>query len=90
MAHTKSGGSTRNYGDSISKRLGVKLFAGEPVAVGEVIIRQRGSKYLPGKNVAQADDDTLYAMKNGIIKFSTKRKKRFDRSLRTVSVVSVQ
>ena len=89
MAHTKSGGSTKLGRESRSKRLGVKLQDGQEVMVGQIIIRQRGTKYLPGKNVHQGADDTLYAMKNGLIKFATKTKTRFDGNRRNVTVVAV-
>ena len=90
MAHTKAAGSTRLGRESHSKRLGVKLFDGEKVEVGNVIVRQRGSKWLPGDNVKRGNDDTLYASKNGVIKFLTKKIKSFDGSRRIVKVVKVQ
>ena len=74
MAHTKSGGSTKLGRDSASKRLGIKRQEGQAVKAGEILIRQRGTKYLPGLNVLRAGDDTLYALKNGVVKFSHKRK----------------
>ena len=74
MAHTKSGGSTKNVGGSISKRLGVKRYDGEKVRPGEIIIRQRGTKYLPGKNVKRGNDDTLYSLIEGMVKFTKKQK----------------
>lgn len=89
MAHTKAGGSTKLGRDSRSKRLGVKIHDGEKVAVGEIIIRQRGTKYYPGENVKRAGDDTLYAMKTGTVHFRTRQKRGFDRSARTVTVVAV-
>lgn len=89
MAHTKSGGSTKLGRESRSKRLGVKIQDGEQVAPGQIIIRQRGSKYLAGGNVRIAGDDTIYALKSGIVKFKNKKKVRFDGNRRYVSVVSV-
>ncbi len=89
MAHTKALGSTKLGRDSRSKRLGVKVQDGQPISVGEIIIRQRGFKYVPGKNVRRAGDDTLYAMKNGMVKFSVKNKTRFDGSKRMATLVSV-
>lgn len=89
MAHTKSGGSTKLGRDSASKRLGVKLFGGQDVKVGQIIIRQRGTKYFPGANVARGGDDTLYALKNGLIKFKTKKRTRFDGSSRKVKIVDI-
>ncbi len=90
MAHTKAGGSTKLGRESRSKRLGVKIQDGQPVSVGQIIIRQRGTKYHPGTNVKRADDDTLYAMKNGVVRFSTKMKRHFDRSQSKVTVVGVE
>ena len=89
MAHTKAKGSTKLGRESESKRLGVKLFAGEKAKPGDIIIRQRGSHYCLGKNVKMGSDDTIYAMKDGVIKFSNKRKGNFDGSSKIVKVVSV-
>ena len=89
MSHTKSGGSTKLGRDSRSKRLGVKVNDKEPVKVGEIIIRQRGHQYVPGKNVRQAGDDSLYAMKNGVVKFSSGKKIRFDGATRYIKIVEV-
>lgn len=69
MATSKSGGSTQNGRDSISKRLGVKLFDGEKVYGGEIIVRQRGTRVHPGKNVGRGGDDTLFAVAEGTVKF---------------------
>lgn len=90
MAHTKALGSTKNGRDSIAKRLGVKVQDGQPIAAGEIILRQRGTRYLPGKNVRRAGDDTLYAMKDGVIAFSTKTKTKFDGNRRVATVVTVK
>ena len=90
MAHTKALGSTKLGRDSISKRLGVRINDGQKVGVGQIIIRQRGTKYLPGMNVARADDDTLYAKTNGTVKFKAKTKTKFDGSPRRATMVSVQ
>lgn len=89
MAHTKSGGSTKLGRDSVAKRLGVKIQDGMPVVAGAIIIRQRGTRYLPGLNVGRGGDDTLYALVNGRIKFSERTKKNFDRSTRKATVVTV-
>ncbi len=70
MAHVKSGGKTKNGRDSVSKRLGVKAFGGEVVTGGSIIIRQRGTKVHPGKNVGRGKDDTLFAKIDGIVHFS--------------------
>ena len=69
MATSKSGGSTTNGRDSISKRLGVKCYAGEVVSSGAIIIRQRGTKYHPGSCVGRGGDDTLFALTAGVVKF---------------------
>lgn len=89
MAHTKAIGSTKLGRDSISKRLGVKLQDGQKVMVGQIILRQRGTKYVPGTNVIRADDDTLFAGKNGIVKFTRKMKTKFDGSRKQATVVSI-
>lgn len=90
MAHTKALGSTKLGRDSISKRLGVKLQDGQNVRTGQIIVRQRGTKYVPGTNVARAGDDTLYAAKDGIVKFMTKMKTRFDGSRKKATLVHVR
>jgi len=69
MAHKKGQGSVRNGRESHSQRLGVKLYAGQAVRTGGIIIRQRGTKYHPGRNVARGRDDTLFALVDGIVKF---------------------
>ena len=69
MAHKKGQGSVRNGRDSVSKRLGVKAFGGEVVSAGSIIVRQRGSKFLAGQNVGTGKDWTLFALKNGAVKF---------------------
>lgn len=69
MAHKKGQGSTRNGRDSQSQRLGVKATAGEIVKAGSIIIRQRGTKWHPGKNVARANDDSLFALVDGIVRY---------------------
>ena len=89
MAHTKSGGSTKLGRDSAGKRLGVKVNDNQPVKTGEIIVRQRGSHYLPGKNVKQGGDDTLYALKTGVVKYSSGKKTRFDGSSRHIKTVAI-
>lgn len=76
MAHKKAGGSTRNGRDSHSQRLGVKKFGGELVKAGNIIIRQRGTRYHPGLNVGIGKDDTLFAKIAGTVKFEVKGPKR--------------
>ena len=70
MAHKKAGGSSRNGRDSAGRRLGVKKYGGENVIPGNIIIRQRGTKVHPGRNVKKGTDDTLYATLDGVVKFS--------------------
>jgi large subunit ribosomal protein L27 len=76
MAHKKGEGSSRNGRESHSKRLGVKIFGGQLAIAGNIIVRQRGTKFHPGKNVGMGKDHTLFALTNGIVKFSTKRNGR--------------
>ncbi|MFA5106920.1 MAG: 50S ribosomal protein L27 [Patescibacteria group bacterium] len=90
MAHTKSGGSTSLGRDSQSQRLGVKLFGGQPARKGNVLIRQRGTKYHAGKNVKRGKDDTLFSLTDGVVVFSKKKRKRFDGTLKTAVYVSVK
>ena len=90
MAHTKSGGVVKNIGDSISKRLGVKLFDGQKVAAGQIIVRQRGSKFFPGAGVKKGADDTLYAATTGVVKFSTKTRRRFNGDKNKAKVIEVR
>ena len=89
MAHKLAGGSTKNGRDSSSKRLGVKRFGGEVVRTGEVIVRQRGSKWHPGTAVKQGKDDTLYAVKDGTVLFSYKKVRAFTGNLKSRTFVSV-
>ena len=89
MATSKSAGSTRLGRDSQSKRLGIKIFGGQTVKIGMIIVRQRGTKFLPGKNVKQGGDDTLYAMKDGVVLFASKLKKLFNGKQRRVKVVNI-
>jgi large subunit ribosomal protein L27 len=76
MAHKKGTGSTRNGRDSNSKRLGVKRYGGQTVTAGTIIIRQRGTKVHPGSNVGRGNDDTLFALVDGVVKFEYKTKSR--------------
>ena len=89
MAHTKAKGSTKLGRESESKRLGVKRSDGMRVMPGQIIIRQRGTKFYPGLHVRQGADDTLYALKEGMVKFSQKKKIRFDGSRIIARVVSI-
>ena len=72
MAHKKGQGSTRNGRDSESKRLGVKKFGGQSVKAGNIIVRQRGTKFHPGENVGRGGDDTLFALAEGTVSFRTR------------------
>ena len=76
MAHKKGQGSSRNGRDSNAQRLGVKRFGGENVLAGNILVRQRGTKFHPGVNVAKGSDDTLFALSDGVVKFETKRGNR--------------
>jgi len=90
MAHKKAGGSTSLGRDSVSKRLGVKVFGDQRVSKGEIIIRQHGTKFYPGNNVRLADDSTLYAAIGGVVKFKKKMMTKFHGGLRRTRVVSVE
>lgn len=90
MAHTKSKGTTHLGRDSQSKRLGVKIYGGQPAHTGNVLIRQRGTKFIPGINVRRGRDDTLYAACDGKVKFLTKKIKRFDGSRRIAKIVCIE
>ncbi len=85
MAHKKGGGSTRNGRDSNAQRLGVKKFGGERVLAGNILVRQRGTKFHAGENVMRAGDDTLFATVDGVVQFGRKDKLR-----KKVSVVPFQ
>lgn len=78
MAHKKAGGSSKNNRDSQSKRRGVKVFEGQSVISGNIIIRQKGSKFFPGKNVQMGKDFTIFAVKEGTVQFTEKKQKKFD------------
>ena len=80
MAHKKGQGSSRNGRESNSQRLGVKAFGGTPVTAGSILVRQRGTKFHPGRNVKRAKDDTLFALIDGVV--------QFDRQGRRVNVVA--
>ncbi len=86
MAHKKAGGSTRNGRDSHSKRLGIKKFGGERVIAGNILVRQRGTKFHPGANVGCGRDHTLFATADGVVQFDV----RGAAQRKTVSVVAAQ
>ena len=77
MAHTKAQGSVKGNRDSIAKRLGIKVFGGAKVASGNIIVRQKGTKFHPGVGVSMGKDYTIFAITKGFVKFKTKRGKRF-------------
>lgn len=89
MASTKAGGTTKNLRDSNPKYLGVKRADGTKVNPGEVIVRQRGTKILPGRNIGVGKDHTLFALKTGVVKFRTTRKMDFDGRSKTRGIVDV-
>lgn len=78
MAHKKAMGSTANGRDSVAKRLGVKIYGGQPAIAGNIIIRQKGNAFWAGQGVAQGNDYTLFATRDGIVQFNEKRRTRFD------------
>jgi large subunit ribosomal protein L27 len=90
MAHTKAKGTSKLGRDSRPQYLGVKIADGQKVKPGMIIVRQRGMKFLAGKNVGVGKDHTLFALKQGTVKFRTKKKIKFDNSRKTVKVVNVE
>ena len=88
MAHKKGVGSSRNGRDSLPKFLGVKRFGGQFVRAGNILVRQRGTKFHPGKNVRRASDDTLFALIDGVVKFEHKSKTRKRVSVYPTEVVA--
>jgi len=90
MAHRKAGGTARNLSDSQPKYLGTKLYAGEKAKSGSVIVRQRGSQILAGKNVGTGTDHTLFAMKDGVVSYRSTRKTKYDGTTVRKKVVDVQ
>ncbi|MDB5260353.1 MAG: ribosomal protein large subunit ribosomal protein [Candidatus Nomurabacteria bacterium] len=90
MATRKAAGSAKNLTDSKPKYLGTKLYAGEMAGAGAIIVRQRGTKILPGKNVGLGRDHTLFALKPGIVSFSDKRMKHLDGSIKRKKVANIE
>ncbi|PIR27467.1 50S ribosomal protein L27 [Candidatus Berkelbacteria bacterium CG11_big_fil_rev_8_21_14_0_20_42_15] len=90
MAHKKAGGSTSLGRDSVSKRLGVKVFGGQQVVTGNIIIRQKGTKYLAGENVGVGNDYTLYSLKDGVVAFKQVKKTTFSGRGKRKTEVSVR
>lgn len=89
MAHRKAGGSTEYGRDSISKRLGVKLYSGQFAQQGAIIVRQRGTNIHPGTNVKKGEDDTLFATIDGVVEFTKKRRQSFTGKVVVRNVVNV-
>lgn len=89
MAHRKAGGSAKNLNDSNPKYLGVKIADGQKAATGQVIVRQRGTKIMAGDNVGIGKDHTLFALTEGTVKFTNKRKMNFDRTTTRRKVANV-
>lgn len=89
MAHKKAGGSTALGRDSQAKRLGVKLYAGQTAKPGMIIVRQRGTKFRPGFGVKRGKDDTLYAVKSGLVKFTRRKLLKFSGQKKWTNIVSV-
>jgi len=89
MAHTKAAGSTHLGRDSQPKYLGVKLFSGQKAKTGSILVRQRGTKFFPGKNVRRGNDDTLYSLAEGIVKFTERNMKKFNGEKRFCKIVNV-
>lgn len=89
MAKTKATGATKLGRRSLPKYLGVKLYEGQAARPGMIIIRQRGTHFYPGSGVKMGADNTLYALKDGIVKFQTKKMKAFDGSKRAVKIVNI-
>ncbi|MFW0862294.1 MAG: 50S ribosomal protein L27 [Candidatus Komeilibacteria bacterium] len=90
MAHKKAGGSASNLKDSNAQRLGVKLYAGQQAKSGNIIVRQRGSKFRAGENVKMTKDDTLMATSTGVISFRQRKIKKYDGRLQTTTFVDVK
>ncbi|MFH1387697.1 MAG: 50S ribosomal protein L27 [Patescibacteria group bacterium] len=89
MAHKKAGGSTALGRDSQGQRLGVKLYGGEMAKIGSIIVRQRGTKIHPGKNVRKGKDDTLFAVSKGQVVFATRKLRKFNGKLKKTKIVNV-
>lgn len=89
MAHRKAGGSTDNGRDSKPKYLGVKRFGGQKVGIGEILIRQRGTKFRPGKNTKRTKDDTIMALQAGTVHFVTKKVREFTGKLAKKTFVNI-
>jgi len=89
MAHKKAAGSSKNGRDSNPRYLGIKINAGEKTKIGQIILRQKGRDTLAGKNVGVGKDHTLFALKDGVVEYGTKRKNNFDSTITRRSIVHV-
>lgn len=89
MAHRKAEGSSKNGRDSNPKYLGVKINHGQKIAVGQIIVRQRGTEVLPGQNVGMGKDHTLFALKEGTVRFGTKRKTSFNNDIERKKIAHI-
>jgi len=90
MSHKKAGGSSQNGRDSVAKRLGVKVFGDQAVKAGGIIIRQRGTKYFPGKNTGIGKDHTIFSLIDGKVKFTEKALKKYDGRVFKDKIVNVE
>lgn len=90
MAHRKAGGSAKNLTDSNPKYLGTKLYDGQTAKTGSILVRQRGTVIMAGENVGVGKDHTLYALKDGKVKFGSKRKSNFDGSSKERKIVNIK
>ena len=89
MAHTKATGTTKNNRDSQPKYLGVKFSGGQITQIGNIIVKQRGSKFISGEGTKMGIDDTIYSIKNGVVKFTTKRQMKYDGNRKIKKIISV-
>ena len=90
MAHRKAGGTAKNLRDSQPKYLGIKIADGQKAEIGQVIVRQRGTKFLPGKNVGLGKDHTLFALASGTVVFAEKRKTHFNGKSMKKKIVNIE
>lgn len=89
MAHKKAAGSTSNGRDSQAKRLGIKVFGGQTVRAGNIIVRQRGTQFRPGENVGIGKDHTLYALIDGKVEFQERQKRKYDSRVFKIKFVNI-
>jgi len=89
MAHKKAAGSTKNGRDSVAKRLGVKIYGGQVVKAGNIIVRQRGTQFFPGENTGMGKDHTIFALEEGTVKFTEKQLVKYNGQVHKDKFVSV-